>query len=134
MKMRRKLVRVRGICPGCFRDKLLYHRGICWGCYFTPEVRARFPITSKYGRLGIGHNNSVGDGSKWEPTAAPPRSEEKIRVMGQRVLGKHPLCHPGDNPIAEEKVHAAGAEWGLRRLARRILKCHIEVGDDSVPW
>lgn len=40
-------------CRHCGRDKVNRPRGLCWTCYYTPGVRAMFPVTSKYGEKAV---------------------------------------------------------------------------------
>ncbi len=45
------------ICRHCRKGKVNRPRGLCWNCYYTPGVKALYPITSKFA-------------TKREPTAA----------------------------------------------------------------
>lgn len=83
------------ICKHCGKNKVNRPRGLCWSCYYTPGVKDQHPSTSKYARRGRG--NLTGDAPMpLAPTLATPGSEEKIRVLEERVRRGESLWHPSD--------------------------------------
>jgi hypothetical protein len=81
-------------CRNC-GNKANRPRGLCSPCYESREIRARFPSVSPcayvcgtefLGRVPLAE----------EPTAANPGTEEKIRVMTERVRNRQAVFHPQD--------------------------------------
>ncbi len=94
-------VALLAICRRCFRlCSGLVPRGLCSACYRTPGVRAFYAAADDNrgdtGRRGGGIEYPRGDRSLWPSTAAPPGSEEKLRVMEDRVAKGLPIFHPDD--------------------------------------
>jgi hypothetical protein len=95
-------------CLHCKRLKPHEGRGLCRTCYSQKSTRALYPLP-EYDRVSQAKAarerqlalDSEGAGV-WrkplpvEPTAALPGSEEKIRVMGERLAQGLHLHHPGD--------------------------------------
>ena len=109
----------RGLCPACYADpevRRLYlclhchknlrrktrggvrcgSRGLCRTCYYVPEVRERYP------RL----RNTIDEDVVWTPerlpaeaTEARPGSEDKIRIIQERLARGESLFGPRDVQI-----------------------------------
>lgn len=95
-------------CRHCHKSKVNRPRGLCWSCYYKPGVRDKYPSTSKYARRG--HGNITG--TPPEPvraTDAEPGSEEKIRVLAERVRRRESLWHPEDARVETPAAAAAAA-------------------------
>jgi hypothetical protein len=61
-------------------------------------VRDRYQSASHFARRGLGNFNATG--STPVPTDALPGSEDKIRVLMQRVQNRQRLWHPEDADFA----------------------------------
>jgi hypothetical protein len=85
----------RPMCRHCGRRKACRPVGLCWPCYYTPEVRALYPSTSKFARRGVGGGN-VDRPPAPEATAARPGSAAKVAVMADRAAAGFALWHPND--------------------------------------
>jgi hypothetical protein len=80
----------------CGRIAARRRRGLCNSCGRDPRIRRRFPM--KRGGYAA-RPASERPGRKRplpEPTNARPGSEEKIRVLMQRVEKRQQLWHPRD--------------------------------------
>jgi hypothetical protein len=89
------------LCRHCNRVPSNRPRGLCWSCYYKPGVRELYPSTSKFARRGV--EDYVGRVPLPEaPTAAPPGSEEKVRVLMERARKRQGLWHPADAPMDAE--------------------------------
>jgi hypothetical protein len=87
------------VCRYCCRlEAQVYARGICRRCYNNRSIRLQYaPITDdSRGRGGPGLDNNVNKSLAPEPTLAQPGTEEKLRVMEQRVEQGYSPFHPGD--------------------------------------
>jgi hypothetical protein len=93
------------ICRHCGRARVSRPRGLCWNCYYTPGVRDLYPVTSKYGRRGLGNWNRRGL-APTHPTHATPGSPEKVLVLMQRAERGQELWHGDDATLAGPKVLA----------------------------
>jgi hypothetical protein len=87
------------ICRHCGRARVSRPRGLCWNCYYTPGVRDLYPVTSKYGRRGLGNWNRRGL-APTNPTNAAPGSPEKVLVLMQRAELGQELWHGADATLA----------------------------------
>lgn len=86
------------LCRHCQRVPSNRPRGLCWTCYYTPGVREQYPSTSRYARRGL-DDFSGPSPEPVLPTAAPPGSEEKVRVLMERARRGQSLWHPADAPM-----------------------------------
>jgi len=81
------------ICLHCGR----YHgnrlRGLCRTCYYSPGIKEGYATRKGYYPA---HAILPMDGYRYEPTACPSGSEDKIEVMRERSAYGLPLCHPQD--------------------------------------
>jgi hypothetical protein len=93
------------ICRHCGCARVSRPRGLCWNCYYTEGVRDLYPVTSKYGRRGLGnfHRRSL---APTHPTNAAPGSPEKVLVLMQRAELSQNLWHADDATLAGPKVFA----------------------------
>lgn len=82
-------------CRHCQQAPVSRPRGLCWSCYYTPEIRTRYPVTSKFARRGLGIGFVAAPLPAF-PTDALPGSEEKIAVLTQRAALRQELFHPQD--------------------------------------
>jgi hypothetical protein len=94
------------ICRHCGRGRVSRPRGLCWTCYYTPGVRELYPVTSKYGRRGVGNGYGKSKPAT-HPTNALPGSLEKVLVLSERAALGQDLWHVDDATMA-----------GSRELAR----------------
>lgn len=83
------------MCRHCRKRVATRPRQLCFPCYYIPGLRERYPVTSKFGRRGIG-NGSHGIKPASDPTNSPPGSDEKIAVLEARALRREHLWHPHD--------------------------------------
>ncbi|MSR32472.1 MAG: hypothetical protein EXR99_13315 [Gemmataceae bacterium] len=86
------------LCRSCNRTRANRPRGLCYSCYYKPEVRERFPSTSKFAQRGKG----IGvEGLKLslEPTLALPGTEAKMLILMERLARGEELFHPLDTFI-----------------------------------
>ena len=84
-------------CQHCGHTPANRPQSLCWSCYYTPEIRIRYPSTSKFARRGLGCFNG---GLALPPVAtrALPGTPEKVAVMEQRAGLRVALWHPHDAP------------------------------------
>lgn len=82
-------------CRHCHTGRGNRAKGLCWRCSRSPDVRDRYPSTSKYTRRGLGHFSGVAP-LPTEPTLHPPGSAGKLAVMSERARRKQCLFHPDD--------------------------------------
>lgn len=96
------------LCVHCKESLRSRPRGLCWTCYYTPSIRALYPVTSKYHQHGEanGYRNSRLPKC---PTSARPGSEEKIMVMIARVQRGEGIFHPEDAHLAVKAQPRKGA-------------------------
>ena len=80
------------MCRHCQRAKINRPRGLCWCCYYRPDVRDLYPAAVVRGE-GL-QGDSVRDP---EPTAALPGTEERLRILAERVARKESLFHSQDS-------------------------------------
>jgi hypothetical protein len=84
-------------CRHCRRAKVSRPRGLCWACYYTPGVRELYPVTSKFGRWGVGARPGACERLlPAGPTDALPGTPEKVTVLEERALRGVALWHPDD--------------------------------------
>jgi len=74
---------------------------LCWTCYYTPEIRDRYPSTSKFARHGVEDFNGRVSLPPF-PTTAFPGTPEKVAVLEQRARMRVSLWHPLDGPVSAE--------------------------------
>lgn len=91
------------LCRSCKKVRSNRPRGLCYSCYYKPSVRALFPSTSKFARKGAGIGVHCTKSSA-VPTEAIPGSEEKIRVLMERVARGEDLWHPSDASLPMPKL------------------------------
>lgn len=91
------------LCRSCKKVRSNRPRGLCYSCYYKPSVRAMFPSTSKFARKGAGIGVCCSKSSA-VPTGAMPGSEEKIRVLMERVSRGEDLWHPSDAGLPMPKL------------------------------
>lgn len=88
----------RGECVHCKVTKFLRPRGLCYRCYYTPGVKDQYP--SYWNQRGTPRPDEDPDfngaAKPCQPTASMPGTEEKIRVLMDRVAAKEELHHPED--------------------------------------
>lgn len=83
------------LCRHCQQRLATRPRGLCWPCYQSPDVRARYPSTSKFVRRGLGL--TTGQVLPLPlPTKARPGSPEKVAILRQRAELRQELWHPDD--------------------------------------
>lgn len=72
-------------------------RGLCWTCYYTPGLRDQYPPVSKKGEYGAlaGKDRNV-QSAQPTPTDTLPGTEERFRVMEERVRNGQATKHPED--------------------------------------
>lgn len=99
-------------CRHCQRRKVNRPRGLCFTCYYSPGVRALWPITSKYARRGVLDFNG-GYRLDDTPTNAAPGSIEKIGVMRDRIRRRVSLFHPLDAEYSAESARIAANLMGF---------------------
>jgi hypothetical protein len=68
-------------------------RQLCWSHYYDRAVRDLYPSTNKFGYRGPRGSD---DAPEAEPTDAVPGSEEKIRVLAERLSRGQALHARGD--------------------------------------
>jgi hypothetical protein len=83
------------LCQHCQRGIISRPRKLCWACFYTPGIRDLYPITSKFGRRGIGNFFGVAPLPPF-PTQALPGSPEKVNLLMQRAQQRQQLFHPQD--------------------------------------
>jgi hypothetical protein len=83
------------MCRHCQKVRANRPRGLCWSCYYNPEIRARYPSTSKYGRRGLDDFSGPAPLPS-TPTQALPGTPEKIAVLAERARLRQELWHPLD--------------------------------------
>lgn len=81
-------------CRHCSKAKASRPRGLCWSCFYTPEIRALYPPTSKHGARGYGLGASTG--APDAPTLCPPGTAAKVAVLQERAKLRQRLDHPAD--------------------------------------
>ena len=96
------------LCRHCQEAPVNRPRQLCWSCYYTPEIRCRYPSTSKFARRGVG-NFAGAAAPAARPTAATPGSPEKVAVLEERARMKQSLWHPRD------AGYEAGERVGMQR-------------------
>ena len=82
-------------CRHCGRPRVNRPRGLCWTCYYQPEIRARYPSTSKFGRRGLDDFYGCGKPPA-SPTMAQPGTAAKVAILEQRARLRQQLWHPQD--------------------------------------
>lgn len=88
---------MRVMCRHCQARFASCPKGLCWSCYYTPEIHAMHPSTSKFANRGVG--NGYADRPASAPCPYPPRSPEKIAVMAERAARMEALFHEGDGQL-----------------------------------
>lgn len=83
-------------CRHCKARPARKWRGLCTRCYYVMEVRALYPPDARTGPKGPPVNFKGGRRPPARPTDAAPGSEEKIRVLAERVAARTSLWHPLD--------------------------------------
>ena len=99
-------------------------RGLCSTCYYLPGVRKRYPT-----KRTDAYDLELGEVEGKPPTVATralPGSEEKVRILEQRVLRGEQLWHPQDvtlftartDECNRDRVEPGGARepYGFRKL------------------
>lgn len=106
------------ICKSC-KDPLKIvnrPRGLCWRCYYDESIRFNFPPVA---RSGVASEFAYLDGDQVVPAAFPtnaaPGTEEKIRVMIERLSNLQELFHPDDEQILKpiQGIRGAGKTSGV---------------------
>jgi len=88
-------------CRHCHRAHVTRPRRLCWVCFYTPGIREKYPITSKYGRRGV--LDFYGRAPLPPlPTSALPGTPEKIAILQQRAKMRQQLWHPNDGVRDDE--------------------------------
>lgn len=101
---RKTYVKPGVMCQHCGKTNANRPRTLCWTCYYTPGLKDQYPVESKYGNRGL-----CGDGSRKDrpippsPTLAVPQSEEKGRVLHERLKQGYGLWHPFDARYENDK-------------------------------
>lgn len=103
------------LCRHCNQKKANRPRDLCWACYYTPGIRDLYPPTSKFARRSDRGNTNSDSPLPAEPTAAPPGSKDKMRVMVARVIRGESLFHPADQktPVAGLLDPFLGSDWTI---------------------
>ncbi len=85
----------RAMCRHCHQYHVNRPRGLCWRCFYTPGVKERYQITSKFARRGIGNG--------FKPSTLPepvphiePGSPEKLSLLAARAARGLSLFHPAE--------------------------------------
>jgi hypothetical protein len=89
-------------CRHCRKRSGTQARGLCRTCHSRPSVRALYPSGGRWGRRGLGRGNVAGEEPK-EPTAEPPGSLEKMKVMRARLERGESLHHGADARTPDPK-------------------------------
>jgi hypothetical protein len=95
-------VKTVAVCRHCHTGRASRAKGLCWRCSRSPDVRKRYPSTSKYTRRGLGHFAGPAP-LPTEPTRHPPGSPGKLAVMAERARRKQSLFHPDDTRDEDER-------------------------------
>lgn len=82
-------------CIHCKKRKIARSRRLCVPCFNDKDIRERYPITSKFARRGAGIDNH-GEKLPASTTDESPGSDEKIKVMIERLERGESLFHPDD--------------------------------------
>lgn len=88
----------RIICLHCKRDRYHKQRGLCWTCAQNPEIREKYPITSKFAQRGV-QDTYGGLRLPDEATTASAGSPEKVAVLEARAKLGRRLWHPNDSKV-----------------------------------
>lgn len=97
-------------CRHCGKYKAAFQRkGLCYRCSTTPEIRRQYATASPFGRRGTSEPMEMDRPAPKHPTAAPPGSSDKLRVMVQRAEAGCSLFHPEDVELRA---------YGVRRIVR----------------
>ena len=92
-------------CQHCNERVASAPRKLCQRCSRNPDIKARYPLTSKFAQCGAVRGvTSSGNGSKARdknippsvPCVAQPGSEQKIQILERRAELGQPLFHPLD--------------------------------------
>ena len=110
-------------CRHCLVKKVSRPRGLCWVCF--REQRDHYEPVNKHGRRSPVARKSDSP-LPAEPTSAPPKSEEKIAVLGGRAMRGEALFHPAD-------AMGDPPSWGARDKCREMreramLHYHVPKG------
>ncbi len=90
-----KSIRAKGLlCQHCRRKFANRAHQLCHTCYYTPEIRAKYPSTSKHAPHEGDFNGRTCLPA--HPTTALPGSDAKMTVMEERVRQGTCLFHPRD--------------------------------------
>lgn len=101
-KRRLPLRRGQKPCRHCGETRACRPRGLCWACYYNPFVRPLYEPVSKMAKIGAMRDHHLtGIRALPEPTEAEPGTEEKIRVLINRLASNQHLFHPRDRRIDE---------------------------------
>jgi hypothetical protein len=87
------------LCQHCKERCVKYPpRQLCRNCGVDPVIRVMYrAVRAEYNRQGLGNKGMVYRAEeRLLPTGALPGTEEKVRVMEQRLLSGQPLHHPDD--------------------------------------
>lgn len=80
-------------CRHCQQRNAIRPRGLCWRCYYTPGVKDLYPVTSKFAPRTAPKPATT----LCKPTTTLPGTEEKIKVLAERVQRCEKLWHPADS-------------------------------------
>jgi len=86
-------------CKHCKKEPATRPRGLCGRCYRDFSIRVKYPYKpSKHNPPGSGQDFNGTSRLKLpdEATETVPGSDERIRVLRERVRKKQNLWHPGD--------------------------------------
>jgi hypothetical protein len=83
------------LCRHCSKRPAHRPRRLCFGCYGDLGVRSLYPVTSKFGRAGVGNGNFSAP-LPATPTTAPRGTPERLAVFAERAARREQLFHPED--------------------------------------
>lgn len=81
-------------CRHCNLKKANQSRQLCWACWHRPGVKESYPDPKqrKSSRRGV----EAGQSKPCRPTDTLPGTEERFRVLEERVLRGESTKHPND--------------------------------------
>ena len=86
-------------CVHCRERPACRARQMCWTCYYTPGLRGRYRVAHRASRKGEAADFTGPGREPAAATEAAPGSEEKMRVMEDRVSRGEKLHHPQDRKL-----------------------------------
>ncbi len=90
------------LCRHCRAHPAHRPRGLCWTCYYTPEISALYPTTSKYApKTRRPSDDDIVEWVRarnkwWRPCPFPADDPRYNKVVALREAAGLPARHPGD--------------------------------------